>query len=279
MKREALFHPKMLDLAARLQITQAQAIGHVTLLVNWTADFAIQGDVGKWPNGAISRGCGWDASPDTFVDALRDSGWLDEHPEHRLILHDWPDHAERWVKSKLSSLGLRFLDAYERHENDQKHNAGRDTSQDTSEDATCDPPRDHHHHQSEPNLAEPNHHQHQEETGVGDGLPVTKEDLIRILRKKPFGLVDAKAATFSGIGNGCTVAELYAVAIHWRDSGRWTKNQLHFRLSSAMPNESEKDHWPPANGSTQRPVGTGDPETDRINEEFKARQAAKGAAK
>jgi hypothetical protein len=143
MKREALNHPKMLDLSARLGISQAQAIGHVTLLINWTADFAIQGDIGKWPNGAIARGAGWDASPDTFVDALTASGWLDEHGSHRLILHDWPDHAERWVRSKLASQGVTFLAAYV--------DASEDTSRDTSSTVSGDPPRD----QTKPNQTEP----------------------------------------------------------------------------------------------------------------------------
>ena len=49
MKRDALAHPKTLDLAARLNCSRAEAIGLLTLLWNWTADYAIAGDVGGWP--------------------------------------------------------------------------------------------------------------------------------------------------------------------------------------------------------------------------------------
>jgi len=263
MKREALNHPKMHDLAARLDISQAQAIGHVTLLINWTADFAIQGDVGKWPNGAIARGCGWGASPDTFVDALRDAGWLDEHSTYRLVLHDWPDHAERWVKSKLSSLGLKFLDAY--------NAPSPDTSEDTSEDTSADPPRDHHHHQSEPVRTEPHHHHHQAENGGGGGeLPATKEQLVRLLRAKPYGLVDAKTACADALEAGCTVQEIRAVAAHWLDSRAWNQKQLHYRISCAQPGESPAEHWPPKKDNGRR--GTGDPETDRANQEYLQRR-------
>lgn len=114
MKREAYKHPKMLDLSARLGICLAQAIGHVQLLVDWISDFAIQGDVGKWPNGAIARGAGWQGNPDEFIDALIASGWLDADPGYRLVLHDWPDHAERWVRLKMQKLGIAFLDCYSR---------------------------------------------------------------------------------------------------------------------------------------------------------------------
>ena len=141
MKRDALKHPKMLDLAARLGITHAQAIGHVTMLIDWVIDYATQGDIGKWPNGSIARGAGWDTSqdtsPDEFVTALVASGWLDEHETHRIIVHDWPDHAERFVRSKLASQGKEFLQCY----STPKIDTSKDTSQDVSGDTGEDPPR------------------------------------------------------------------------------------------------------------------------------------------
>lgn len=141
MKRDALKHPKMLDLAARLDITLAQAIGHVTMLIDWVIDYATQGDIGKWPNGSIARGAGWDTSqdtsPDEFVASLIASGWLDKHETHRIIVHDWPDHAERFVKSKLASQGKGFLECYSGSNVD----ASKDVSRDTSHDTGGDPPR------------------------------------------------------------------------------------------------------------------------------------------
>lgn len=154
MKREALRHPKMLDLASRLGIDRARAIGIVTLLLDWTADMAPQGDVGKWPDGAIAMACEWgtasgDVSRDAtaFVGALVDAGWLDRHPKARLLVHDWPDHCERWVKSKLASLGLDFHPAYadlappaEPQETAEAANA-RDAGRDTGRDISAVPPR------------------------------------------------------------------------------------------------------------------------------------------
>ena len=151
MKREALNHPKMLDLAARLDISLAQAIGHVTLLVNWTADFAIQGDIGKWPDGAIARGAGWPTEPTTFVTALVDAGWLDRSETYRLLLHDWPDHAERWVRAKLHSLGLAFCPEY------HTVPTGPTIVETTGPTTVATPPRDRTKpNQTEPNQTEPN---------------------------------------------------------------------------------------------------------------------------
>lgn len=112
MKREAANHPKMHDLAARLGIENEHALGLVQRLIWFTADHAIAGDVGKWPDGAIARGCGWQGEPTAFVDALTSAGWLDAHDAHRLILHDWPDHAENWVKAKMKKAKTAFLPDY-----------------------------------------------------------------------------------------------------------------------------------------------------------------------
>jgi hypothetical protein len=109
MKLDALDHPKTLDLSARLNISLPTAIGHLELLWAWTGKKAAQGNIGKWPDGAIARACFYDGDPAVFIAALVDCRFLDAHPEHRLTVHDWPDHAPRWVKSKLSTEGLVFI--------------------------------------------------------------------------------------------------------------------------------------------------------------------------
>jgi len=113
MKREAANHPKMHDLAARLGIENEHALGLVQRLIWFTADHAIAGDIGKWADGAIARGCGWQGPAGHFVESLTAAGWLDESADHRLTLHDWPDHAENWVKAKLAKAGLQFLPEYD----------------------------------------------------------------------------------------------------------------------------------------------------------------------
>lgn len=109
MKREALNHPKMLDLACRLGIPKEYARGIILTLLDWAADMAPQGNIGKWADGVIAMACGWQGDATEFVEALADAGWLDRCPVHRYIIHDLEDHAERWWKLKLQKLGLTFL--------------------------------------------------------------------------------------------------------------------------------------------------------------------------
>lgn len=94
MKRGTIGHPKTLDLQAKLGVGLAQTLGHLEALSHFTAQYARVGDIGRWPNGAIAKGCLWDGEPDVFVRALTDSRWLDECDTHRLVVHDWPDHAD-----------------------------------------------------------------------------------------------------------------------------------------------------------------------------------------
>lgn len=112
MKKEALKHPKLYDLMARLDVSKATALGYLTLMWDFTEDSATPGNIGKWPDGSIARACEWTGDPAVFVLALVGSGWLNRHSVHRLIVHDWPDHCQRWVRAKLLRCGQTFLDCY-----------------------------------------------------------------------------------------------------------------------------------------------------------------------
>ena len=170
MKREALKHPKMLDLACRLGTSREHAVGLVTCLLDWCIDFATAGDIGKHPDGAIAMACGM-ADAERFIQALIASRWLDKHPVHRLVIHDWPDHAERFVKSKLVAQREWFLRCYYADgrcwdapqegllaASDRETvtrpllDVARHISMDISPDTSADPPRD----QTKPNQTKPN---------------------------------------------------------------------------------------------------------------------------
>src|SRR4051812_40196140 len=101
MKREGLRHPKTLDLMARLSINRREAIGLLDLLWDWAVDYAPSGDIGKWTNGVIAGAIEWPGDADELVGHLVGIGWIDEHPTHRLVIHDWPDHAPQFLRAKL----------------------------------------------------------------------------------------------------------------------------------------------------------------------------------
>lgn len=114
MKRETLRHPKVFDLMARLGIGRPASLGVLTLLWDFVGEQSPEGNVGKFSNGAIATACDWQDDPDTLIQALIDSGFLTQSVEHRLIVNDWPEHCENWVRKKLSRAKKEFCEDYNR---------------------------------------------------------------------------------------------------------------------------------------------------------------------
>lgn len=108
MLMEGLDHPKTLDFAARLDVSIPQVIGHLELLWAFVAKKTPHGNIGKWPDGTIARAAQWTGDPGVFVAALHEAGFIDDCATHRFVIHDWADHAPRWVRSKLSRAGETF---------------------------------------------------------------------------------------------------------------------------------------------------------------------------
>jgi len=113
MKRSAPDHPKMLALQERLGCSKIVAVGILELLWHWAMRFAPQGNVGKWSDDAIARGIGWEGDGSALVSALVSAGWIDTDPEHRLLIHDWHEHADQGVKKSLGRAGLDFLSGHD----------------------------------------------------------------------------------------------------------------------------------------------------------------------
>jgi hypothetical protein len=112
MKRETFRHPKILDLASRLGCSRPEAIGYLTLLWDFTAEYAIQGDIGKHADGAIAGACDYRGDAQTFIQSLVESRWLDLDPDYRLLVHDWSEHCERWVKLKMEKIKKSFIESF-----------------------------------------------------------------------------------------------------------------------------------------------------------------------
>jgi hypothetical protein len=106
LKLDALEHPKTYELMALLKLSRPCAIGHLELLWAFVGKNSPQGNIGKWSNGAIARACEWDGDADEFVDALVTAKLIDVDDAHRLLVHDWHDHAPGWVRAKVKDKGF-----------------------------------------------------------------------------------------------------------------------------------------------------------------------------
>lgn len=104
-------HPKFVALQAALRLPKAHVVGLLELLWHFAAAYAPAGDVGRWPDAAIEGGCGWDGEPGAFIAALVACRWLDSDSSHRLVVHDWHEHTDRYVKRRLARRGGAFAGA------------------------------------------------------------------------------------------------------------------------------------------------------------------------
>lgn len=81
------------------------AIGLLERLWHATATDAFRGDIGKLANDEIAESIGWHGNADLIVSILVESRWIDKHDECRLVVHDWAEHAPRWVQGNAAKYG------------------------------------------------------------------------------------------------------------------------------------------------------------------------------
>jgi len=112
MKRATLNHPKTYALMAALKISRREALGLLTLLWDFTGQYAPDGSIGRFTNSVIASAVEWDTErSDEMVGHLVRTGWLDEMDDQnvRLLVHDWADHCESWVKKRLQREKREFV--------------------------------------------------------------------------------------------------------------------------------------------------------------------------
>lgn len=112
MKRGTPFHPKMHDLAQRLKVPLYSAVGIMEMLWHCAANYTPQGNIGGLTDESIAHHVAWNKKPSVLVNALVESGWLDLHPEYRLIVHDWDEHVDNATRKRLMRAGQTFLPVY-----------------------------------------------------------------------------------------------------------------------------------------------------------------------
>lgn len=110
MKREAVGHTKMKRLCRRLDIPQYQAVGVLESVWHTVAREAPRGDIGKLSDEDIALAIDYRGDEAKLIEALVYAGWLDRDSTHRLVVHDWADHADDAVQMKLARGHLFFAD-------------------------------------------------------------------------------------------------------------------------------------------------------------------------
>lgn len=99
---------KFKKLKAALGLPTWQVKGILQSIWDFTAENAMWGDIGKYSDDDIAFGIEYEGDAPALITALVETGWIDPHATHRLVVHDWHEHAEDWVKKRVQRSGRPF---------------------------------------------------------------------------------------------------------------------------------------------------------------------------
>lgn len=112
MKRGTPRHPKVQNLVEELgerRYPLPYVVGMLELLWHFTAEFAPQGDIGKYSVDRIEAAIGWTGRRGRALEALTKCGWCDVDVHGLYTVHAWEEHADDTTRRKLAKAGLCFL--------------------------------------------------------------------------------------------------------------------------------------------------------------------------
>ena len=113
----AFTSPKIRRLAVILDLPWPHALGLAGLLWRFCAKHAPTGEIGRHDDEEIAAALEWPGPAEDLVAALVRCRLLDRTSGSvRLIVHDWPDHAPRYVSATLKRRGAKFSPHYDRED-------------------------------------------------------------------------------------------------------------------------------------------------------------------
>jgi hypothetical protein len=101
-------HPKFAELMATLNLPKFATLGILEGVWHFTGRYAPQGNVGKYSDQAIETWVGWNGPAGAMVQALVKCHWINIDATHRLLVHDWDQHADKATKNALKRANLPF---------------------------------------------------------------------------------------------------------------------------------------------------------------------------
>jgi hypothetical protein len=85
--------------------TEIIAMGMLEKLWHITMVSAPRGDIGRLDDLAIAEAMTWPGDESQLIQIFVDCGWLDRCEQNRLVVHDWHEHAPRFIKQNIGRKG------------------------------------------------------------------------------------------------------------------------------------------------------------------------------
>ena len=106
MKTGTAAHPKFMRLMQESGLSRPLCVGLLELTWHFAYEYSPSGDIGKWDDALIEENVGWTGERGVWISTLCATGWLCASKEHRLVIHDWPDHIPEFIKKRHQRRGL-----------------------------------------------------------------------------------------------------------------------------------------------------------------------------
>lgn len=220
---------KFKKLSRRLGTPLYATIGLLEALWIATQKNAPRGDIGRFDNEAIAIEIGWEEDPDVLIGHLVDCGWLDENDEHRLVVHDWEEHAPSWVKRKLGRSKEVIVSSKSTLD-------GTPSSVETTCDEKSEPCTGL---EATPNLTKPNL---TKPSSSSKKKTFGKEEAKELVSNLGVRKLDCVDAAFS---SGITESELVDICDFFGGSLLSdSPGTLYFKLTNWIPGQDVDDGWP-----------------------------------
>lgn len=107
MKVGTLHHPKMKRFAKLLGVPSYSAVGLLESLWHLAAEAAAEGDIGRFSAEEIADYVGWEGDAEQLMQALVDSRWVDQPKDGPAKIHDWLDHAPKFILERFKKQKQR----------------------------------------------------------------------------------------------------------------------------------------------------------------------------
>jgi hypothetical protein len=135
MKRGTIGNPKFDSLAKSTGLPRYQVVGILETLWHFTCEYAPRGNIGKWSDDEIADWIGIDRIHfGCVLELLIKHRWIDQSEEHRLVVHDWHEHAGDSLKKWFVSSVQTFVTGeVTRRKYDKKTSPVKDNIRSTSE--------------------------------------------------------------------------------------------------------------------------------------------------
>lgn len=102
-------HPKFARLKSFLKLNKACTLGYLEAVWHFCGKFTPHGNIGKYSAAEIEEWVEWDGEEGALIAAMVKAKWIDDDPDHGLIVHDWHKHADDAAKLAVKRSGVGFI--------------------------------------------------------------------------------------------------------------------------------------------------------------------------